>query len=79
MNPFKAATSFVVPEPFYGIGMSTYKGELMDREQYFRATMWENLPSLRHSKAFLGNFNRQRTRTMLELSRNKLTYICGQG
>lgn len=67
-----ATTLFVEPERFCEIGMGTYKGELKDTKDNLRATTWENLPGRRHSKEFLGNFNKQRARTMTALSRNKL-------
>lgn len=50
-------TSLVGPEPFRRIRMSTSR-ELMDRQKKLKATLWENLPSLRQSNLFLENVDK---------------------
>lgn len=70
-----ATTSFVEPERFCGIGMNTCKNELKHRKEKLKASLWENVPGLRHSKVLLVNFNNQIAKSMLELSRNKLLVL----
>lgn len=56
-------TLFVGPEPFCGMGMSIYNArtEMGGEGREIRASLWENLPGLRDSKLFLGDFNKTKT------------------
>lgn len=45
------------------------------KEEKLKASLWDNLPHLRHLKVFLGNFHKQTAKTMLELNRNKLRVL----
>src|SRR5699024_1936041 len=73
----KAGTStpFVGPEPFCGLGNHTLKQHFKTKEESDRARLWLELPGLRHSKKFLGNFNRDRSKIYLDLSKNKLRIL----
>lgn len=53
--------------------MSIHTKEHRDSEDQLSASAGANLPDWRHSKVFVGNFNKQSA--MLELSRNRLRVL----
>lgn len=72
-----AETPFIGPEPFCGLGEHTIREELRRGEETKRRNLWRELPKLRQSKMFLGNYHRKRSRTCIELTKNRLRMLTG--
>lgn len=72
-----SGSPFIGPEPFCGIGKNTYIAELKKMEDDLRARLWDDLPGLRHSKIFLGNFNPKNSKALVNLSKTKLRILTG--
>ena len=70
-------TLFVGPEPLCGIGPHSFRAELKKEEEENRAKLWKNLQGLRQSKISLGNYDRKRSKAILNLSKNRLRTLTG--
>lgn len=51
--------------------------DLEERERQLKASLCENLLGLRHSNVLIQNFQKQRAKAMLELTRNRLRVVKG--
>lgn len=55
--------------------MSTYHRIIQTQEEAAQNVSWENFTNFKHSKVFLGNFKKQKAKTILELSKNRLRVL----
>lgn len=72
-----ASSPFIGPEPFCGVGGNFVSGLIKDQAYRDAQEQWDALPGLRQSKALLGNYQKKRSRRLLNLSRGKLRIATG--
>ena len=72
-----AATSFVGPEPFCGVGNSLVRQRIKEQEYKMAADRWTSLPGHRQAKLLLGNYHSKRAKQLINLKRRQLRILTG--